>query len=151
MNRLTAKVEAQFLALAIQRVQAKIIENEFRIQFQFMIIKELLVEKSKQEEIVYIPYTGDADSFVTKLEREGFISNKFSVLILRAILAVRGEVEPGGYAFTRGMGAVSTALALNEPKFKYVMIFDGFRKGQIAEIVGDKLEALDFGKLKNIN
>ena len=34
MNLLTAKVESQFIVLAMQRVQNTIIENEFRIQFQ---------------------------------------------------------------------------------------------------------------------
>jgi UPF0755 protein len=107
------------------------------ILFCFFVF--IALSQSKQEEIVYIPYTGDADSFVTKLEQEGFINNKFSGLILRVMLALKGEIEPGGYAFTKGMGAVSTALALDEPKYKYVLIFDGFRKGQIAEIVGEKL------------
>jgi hypothetical protein len=51
MNLLTAKVEAQFLALAIQRVQAKIAENEFRIQYQNTVLDELYAEKRKQEEI----------------------------------------------------------------------------------------------------
>ena len=51
MNLLTAKVEAQFLALAIQRVQAKISENEFRIQFQNTVLDELYAEKKKQEKI----------------------------------------------------------------------------------------------------
>ncbi len=97
------------------------------------------ISQSQPEEIVYVPYSGDADSFITKLEQEGFINNKFSELVLRAMLAIRGDIEPGGYAFSKGMGAVSTALALDEPKYKYVLIFDGFRKGQIAEIVGEKL------------
>ena len=51
MNLLTAKVEAQFLVLAMQRVQAKINENEFRIQFQRANVNELYREKIKQEEI----------------------------------------------------------------------------------------------------
>ncbi len=99
----------------------------------------IALSQSKVEEVVYVPYTGDPDSFVTKLEQEGFINNKFSALILRVMLAIKGDIEPGGYAFSKGMGAVSTALALDEPKYKYVLIFDGFRKGQIADIVGDKL------------
>lgn len=107
------------------------------IVFCFFIF--IALSQSKQEEIVYVPYTGDPDSFVTMLEQKGFINNKFSALVLRVMLAIKGDIEPGGYAFTKGMGAVSTALALDEPKYKYVLIFDGFRKGQIAEIIGDKL------------
>ncbi len=51
MNLLTAKVEAQFYVLAMQRVQAKIDENEFRIRFQIANVRELYAEKIKQEEI----------------------------------------------------------------------------------------------------
>lgn len=107
------------------------------IAFCFFVF--IALSQSKNEEIVYIPYTGDPDNFITTLEREGYINNKFSALVLRVMLAIKGDIEPGGYAFSKGMGAVSTALALDEPKYKYVLIFDGFRKGQIADIVGSKL------------
>ncbi len=105
----------------------------------FCFVLFVAISKSQPSEVVYIPYTGDTDSFITTLEQEGLISNRISKVILQAILAFKGEVEPGGYEFTRGMGAVSTALSLDEPKFKYVLIFDGFRKGQMAQIIGEKL------------
>ncbi len=107
------------------------------IAFSFFIF--VAISKSQPKEVVFVPYTGDTDSFIAKLEKEGLISNGFSKIVLYSMLKLRGGVEPGGYEFSRGMGAVSTALSLDEPKYKYILIFDGFRKGQIAQVMGEKL------------
>lgn len=107
------------------------------ITFSFIVF--ISIAKSQPKEVVFVPYTGDTDSFIAKLEEQGLITNAFSKLVLQTILTLRGGVDPGGYEFSKGMGAVSTALALDEPKYKYILIFDGFRKGQIAQIIGEKL------------
>lgn len=107
------------------------------ITFSFFVF--IAIAKSQPKEVVFVPYTGDSQSFINTLEEKGLITNAFSKLVLQTVLTIRGGVEPGGYEFSRGMGAVSTALSLDEPKYKYVLIFDGFRKGQIAQIFGDKL------------
>ncbi len=107
------------------------------ITFSFLVF--ISIAKSQPKETVFVPYTGDADSFIAKLEEKGLINNSFSKIVLRTMITIRGGIEPGGYEFSRGMGAVSTALSLEEPKYKYILIFDGFRKGQIAQIIGDKL------------
>jgi len=113
------------------------IKSFFIILLSFFIF--IALSQSKAEEIVYVPYTGDVNSFLAQLEREGFVSNGFSKLVLHTILTLRGGIEPGGYSFTKGMGAVSSALALDEPKYKYVSIIEGFRRAQIAEVTGEKL------------
>jgi UPF0755 protein len=120
------------------------------IFFSFIIF--IAISKSQPQEVVFVPYTGDADSFVSKLREQGLLGNQFSEVVLRAFIAFRGGVEPGGYAFSRGMGAVSAALSLDEPQYKYVSVIDGFRKGQIAQLVGKKLnwdqkKIQDFGKV----
>jgi UPF0755 protein len=107
------------------------------IFFSFIVF--IAIAQSQPKEVVFVPYTGDPESFISKLESEGMINNIFSKMVLRTILAIKGGVEPGGYEFSRGMGAVSTALSLDEPKYKYILIFDGFRKGQIAQVMGEKL------------
>lgn len=105
----------------------------------FCFVVFVALSQSKDKEVVFVPYTGDTDSFVALLAEKGLIQNKFSELLLRAVLAVKGEIQPGGYELVRGMGAVSTALAVDEPQYEYILIFDGFRKGQIGEIIGEKL------------
>lgn len=105
----------------------------------FCFVVFVALSQSKQKEVVFVPYTGDTDSFVTELSNRGLIQNKFSELVLRVILAIKGDIPAGGYEFTRGMGAVSTALAIDEPQYEYILIFDGFRKGQMGEIIGEKL------------
>ncbi len=105
----------------------------------FCFFVYIALSQSQEKQVVFVPYTGDTDSFVSKLAAEGLIQNKFSEMILRVVLAIKGDIQPGGYEFSRGMGAVSTALAIDEPQYEYILIFDGFRKGQIGEIIGDKL------------
>lgn len=106
----------------------------------FCFVLFVALSQSKEKEVVFVPYTGDTDSFVTALAEKGLVQNRFSEMVLRVMLALKGDIQPGGYEFTRGMGAVSTALSVSEPQYEYILIFDGFRKGQIGEIIGEKLE-----------
>jgi UPF0755 protein len=105
----------------------------------FCFVVFVALSQSQEKQVVFVPYTGDTDSFVSKLAEEGLIQNKFSEMLLRVVLAIKGDIQPGGYEFSKGMGAVSTALAIDEPQYEYILIFDGFRKGQIGEIIGEKL------------
>ncbi len=106
----------------------------------FCFVLFVALSQSKEKEVIFVPYTGDTDSFVTALAEKGLVQNRFSEMVLRVMLALKGDIQPGGYEFTRGMGAVSTALSVSEPQYEYILIFDGFRKGQIGEIIGEKLE-----------
>ncbi len=116
--------------------------HKFKVFFVllFCLIFFIALSKSQSKETVYIPYTGDKDSFIEELKEKGFITNPFSQILVRVMLAMKGDLEAGNYAFSKGMGAVSTALSLDEPEYKYVSILEGYRKGQIAEIVGSKLD-----------
>lgn len=125
----------------------------FVILLSFFIF--VAIAKTQSKEVVYIPSTGDVDSFVQELDHEGLFMNSFSKLILQAILTLRGGIEPGGYTISRGLGAVSTAVSLEEPSYKYISIMEGYRKGQIAQILGAKLnwesqKVSDFSKLEPI-
>lgn len=113
------------------------LKSFFVILFCFILF--IAISKSQPKEVVFVPYTGDVDSFISELDQRGMIQNSFSKMILKTILTLKGGVEPGGYALSRGMGAVSTALSLEQPEYAYVSIQEGYRKGQIAQIVGDKL------------
>jgi UPF0755 protein len=107
------------------------------ILFSFLLF--VAISKSQSKDVVYVPYTGDVDSFILKLNEEGLLTNSFSRILFRTMLTVRGTIEPGKYAFSRGMGAVSTAVSLDQPEYKYISILEGLRKGEIAQIIGKKL------------
>ena len=95
MNLLTAKVEAQFYVLAIQRVQAKIDENEFRIKFQIANVRELYIEKGKQEEIEMWIAIGSMilDLLVTCLEAYiGSLIDELNVILQALINDVIDQV-----------------------------------------------------------
>lgn len=113
------------------------LKSIFVILFSFLIF--VAISKTQSKEVVYIPYTGDVDSFIHQLKQEGLLDNGFSQIILETILTFKSTIEPGEYAFSRGMGAVSTAIALDKPEYKYVSIVEGLRKGQIAQLLGQKL------------
>lgn len=100
----------------------------------------IALSESQPKQIVFVSYTGDNASFIEKLEQNGIIPNKLSKLFIQAVLALRGDVEPGGYEFSSRMGAVSTVLSMSDPKYKYVSIFDGSRKAEIADKLGAQLD-----------
>jgi cell division protein YceG involved in septum cleavage len=106
----------------------------------FCFIFFFALSESQPKEVIFIPYANDSDTFIQTLEQRGINVNYFSKLFIQVVLALRGGVEPGGYEFSSAMGAVSTILALDEPRYKYVSIFDGSRKGEIAEKLGKQLK-----------
>ena len=112
------------------------LKSIFIILFSFFIF--FAISKSNQNSVVYIPYTGDTDSFIKQLYEQGLIPNTFARTIIQFLLTCT-EIEPGHYAFSKGMGAVSTAVSLDEPEYKYVSIQEGYRKGQIAQLIGERL------------
>lgn len=118
-------------------ISAHKFKSFFIILFSFFIF--IAIAKTHSNDTVYIPYTGDTDSFVAKLEEQGLLNNTFSELLLRVILSFKSDLETGTYVFSKGMGAVSTAVALDQPEYKYISIQEGFRKGQIAQVIGTKL------------
>lgn len=106
----------------------------------FCFLVFIAISESQPKQIIFIPYDGDTQSFISTLEENGIIVNQFSKLFVQAMLALRGNIEPGGYEFSSAMGAVSTVLSLDEPQYRYVSIYDGVRKGEIADKLGKKLE-----------
>lgn len=108
--------------------------------FIFCFFVFIAISESQPKQTVFIPYSGDSNSFIETLEERGIIPNQISKLFIQAILALRGGIEPGGYEFTSRMGAVSTVLSMSEPRYKYVSIYDGLRKGEIADKLGAQLD-----------
>jgi UPF0755 protein len=119
-------------------ISAHKFKSFFIILFSFFIF--IAIAQTHSRETIYIPYIGDKDSFIAQLEEQGLLKNTFSQLLLKVILSFKSDLEPGTYVFSRGMGAVSAAIALDQPEYQYVSIQEGFRKGQIAQLIGTKLD-----------
>lgn len=115
--------------------------NLFRVLLLFTLAFVIFqsINKSAEEEIVYISEDIKSSEVASDLYEKGFIKNDFSYLIFRAIVAIKGGIESGGYTLQKGMGAVTAVFSLKDPDYKYIYIEEGLRKGQIANIVGDQL------------
>jgi len=97
-------------------------------------------EKSKVREVVVIEYTAQDEGVLDSLYNKGFIKNKLSYWSLKFLTRFTGkEIEPGGYALSKSMGALALYSQLVDPEYKYVTIGSGLRKEQIANIYGEKL------------
>jgi len=83
-----------------------------------------------------VPLGSKTEDMIQKLYEQGFIKNIKGFLYT---LKER-EIEPGGYKISKSMTAWQIVDALQEPYMKWVIIPEGFRKEQIAEIIGDEFE-----------
>lgn len=70
---------------------------------------------------------------IGSLKENGYIKSEWGFRI-----ALRGrEIEPGGYRIAQNMTAWELARALKEPYMKWVVIPEGLRKEQTADIIGE--------------
>lgn len=81
------------------------------------------------------------DATVERLRSEGFIKSETG---FRFVLQLKGksldDIPSGGYRISKSMSAWSVARVFsNEPYMKWVVIPEGLRKEQIAELIGDTL------------
>jgi len=73
---------------------------------------------------------------IEKLYKQGFIKSKWAFGY-----ALKGaEIEPGGYKISKSMTAWQMAETFKDPYMKWVVIPEGLRKEQIAELIGEALE-----------
>jgi UPF0755 protein len=114
----------------------------FNVLFLFAIAFALfyMFNDGKQEEVVIIPHGTTSEDAIEQMVKDGFIKKGFSYYVLKLKLALGGTIEPGGYNLKKGMGAVTAALNLQEPEYRFVVVNSGQRKGEIAESIGDVLE-----------
>lgn len=94
---------------------------------------------SRDEDVVLISYNQDKNAIVDQMLEQGFIRKDLSYYLLKIALIFRDDVEPGGYVMKKGLGAVSAALQLKDPEYKFVVINSGQRKGEMAETIGSVL------------
>jgi len=82
-----------------------------------------------------VPLNAKTQDTIRELHEQGFIKSEWALNY-----ALKGkEIEPGGYKISKSMNAWDMAKALKEPYMKWVVIPEGLRKEQIAELIGDAL------------
>ncbi len=90
-------------------------------------------QKQAEAERFIVPL--GAENTIQKLHDDGFIKSEWALGY-----ALKGkQIEPGGYKISKSMTAWQIADALKEPYMKWVVIPEGLRKEQIAELIGDAL------------
>jgi UPF0755 protein len=84
---------------------------------------------------------------IKKLHDQGFVKSEWAI----AYVLKGKEIESGGYKISKSMTAWEMATALKEPYMKWVVIPEGLRKEQIANLIGDTLGWTDQQKADWIN
>jgi UPF0755 protein len=107
------------------------------IVFAFLYQFSAPQRNAEQERIVVNPTTTTAE-LIPKLKEQGYIKSEWAFEF--ALKRRRGEIEPGGYKISKSTSAWKIAKILtSEPYMKWVVIPEGLRKEQIAEILATEL------------
>lgn len=105
-------------------------------------------QKGAEAERFIVPLNPETEATIQNLYEQGFIRSEWGFNYAR-----KGkEIQPGGYKISKSMTAWETAEALaQEPYMKWVVVPEGLRKEQIAELVGETLGWTDQQKEDWIN
>lgn len=102
----------------------------------FFGAKELKAKTS----VFVVPLNGGQSDIASKLESEGFLRSRWGVDLIFFIRGLSGKIEPGGYYLSPSMNVWEIAGVLKgEPYLKWVVIPEGWRKEQIAELLSKTL------------
>jgi UPF0755 protein len=82
-----------------------------------------------------VPLGTSQSDAIAKLENEGHIKSVWAFNLVHS-----ADIEPGAYRLTPNMSAFAVSRILSqEPYMKWVVVPEGLRKEQIAELIGDTL------------
>jgi UPF0755 protein len=117
-------------------------EKKLKLVLLIVIVFSIFysINASKDYEVVVVEYTGSTQEIITDLYNEGYIKNKLSYFTALLLSKVNKDLEPGGYALSKNMGALALHARLVNPDYKYVRVEAGLRKEQIAAAFGGALE-----------
>lgn len=97
-------------------------------------------QKTAETEKITINLTTAEEELIPKLKEQGYIRSEWAFNYVLKKKDWQGKIEPGGYMVSKGMTAWELADTLvNRPYQKWVVIPEGLRKEEIAELVADKL------------
>lgn len=94
-------------------------------------------QSNAEEERFVIPLNYTSGQISEKLKSEGFIRN---VVAFEAVRSLRGNIGAGGYKISKSMSSWRIAgILAGEPYMSWVIIPEGLRKEEIADILAEKL------------
>lgn len=98
-------------------------------------------QRTSEEERITINLTTKEAELVPKLKEQGYIKSEWAFNFVLKRKGWQGKIEPGGYIVSKGMNAWQLADALiNNPYQKWVVIPEGLRKEEVADIIQEKLD-----------
>lgn len=92
-------------------------------------------QKQAEPERFIISQTVSEQDTIQKLHEQGFIKSEWGFKYALG----KNEIQPGGFKIAKSMTAWQMAEAMREPYMKWVVIPEGLRKEQIAEILTKEL------------
>lgn len=106
--------------------------------FAWYFVASAAPRKVSETERFIINLDAEASAVISKLKSDGFIKNPLAFRISLALTG--GYLKPGGYKISKSMNAREVAQVFkSEPYMKWVVIPEGYRKEQIAEILASNL------------
>jgi len=92
-------------------------------------------QKGAEEERIVVNLATTKEELIPKLKEQGYIRSEWAFNIV-----LKDTIKPGGYKITKSMNAWKLAKVLtSEPYMKWVVIPEGWRKEQIAELLAKEL------------
>lgn len=103
----------------------------------FIVYNSLFGSPQNRAEVerFIVPLNQTKQDTIQKLHDQGFIKNEWGF----KYAFKENEIQPGGYKISKSMTAWQIAGALKEPYMKWVVIPEGLRKEQIADIISKEL------------
>lgn len=85
----------------------------------------------------------------TQLQSQGFVRSSWMASLVLGGRRILNNIQPGGYEISKSMNVWQIAsVLLNPPYLKWIVIPEGLRKEEIADILAKKLDWSDEGKTK---
>lgn len=104
-------------------------------------------QKNSELENFIVKRNSTQDQVINTLKTSGFIKNQQAFDILIDLKGGLSKIKPGGYKISKSMNAWSIANILTQkPYMEWVVIPEGLRKEEIAEILGQALDWNDANK-----
>ncbi|WP_219853589.1 endolytic transglycosylase MltG, partial [Candidatus Hakubella thermalkaliphila] len=95
--------------------------------------------KAPEERIIINLGTSEKE-LINQLHAQGYIRSPWAFNMVLTIKGWHGKIEPGGYLISKAMSAWTLADTLvNHPYQRWVLLPEGLRVEELAEILGSKL------------
>ena len=109
-------------------------------------------QKTAETEKITINLTTTESELIPKLKEQGYIKSEWAFNYVLKNKGWQEKIKPGGYIVSKAMNAWELAdVLMNKPYQKWVVIPEGLRKEEIAELIADKLGWTDDAKENFLN